>query len=154
MENTNEFKAPEFTIEEEVFNYRLNRAGKVFRTARDQSKRVQVLMDGNQVPVYYWKSDFYPDYKAREAQPNSNLDTSKLETDPEWAAKLGSPIKHPEHTSDKGEHIKSYLINYVTKDGKFHVEKIAAKGIVTAITIFYFTHAEQERAIVSVICVL
>lgn len=63
-----------------------------------------------------------------------------------------SPIKLPEFTKQNGEHIKSYLINYIDRSGKFHCEKVAAKGIVTAITLFYITYS--ETAIISVICVL
>lgn len=61
-------------------------------------------------------------------------------------------VKAPEFTKQDGEHMKSYLINYIDRAGKFHCEKIAAKGIVTAISIFYMQCA--EKAIVSVICVL
>lgn len=152
--NTATNPSPRFVIDEKVFNYRLARYGLVKTTPRPANPRVQVLLDGNKFPVYYWKSDFYPDFEKRQNMPGNNLDTQKMETDPDWAAKQGSPIKHPEHTGQKGDHMKSYIINWVDKAGDFHVEKIASKGIVTAITIFYFNHAEQERAIVSVICVL
>jgi len=62
------------------------------------------------------------------------------------------PISMLDGAKISGEHLKHYIINYVTKTGKFHVEKLAAKGIVSAITQFYI--AFNETAIVSVICVL
>ena len=63
-----------------------------------------------------------------------------------------SPLKMPASPLKTGEHIKSYVITYIDKGGAFHCEKIAAKGIVTAIAIFYMHHA--QTAIVSVVCVL
>jgi len=153
---TNEIRNenPKFVDEERVYNYRMQRFGTVKGTPRAGTERVRVQLDGNAFPIYYWRADYHPDYEKRHMLPGANVDTKKMETDPDWAAKQGSPIKQPEHVGNKGDHMKSYLINYVTKDGQFHVVKIAAKGIVTAITMFYFEHADHERAIVSVICVL
>lgn len=160
---------------DEVFNYKLHRKGVVFCNPREGKNKLCVLLDGLTMPRYFNVDEFDKDYgkppvpqeppppppppeptpePKPEAAKKKHLDTTRMEEDPEWAKKLGSPIKHPEHTGEKGDHIKSYIINWVDREGKFHVEKIAAKGIVAAITIFYFEHAEQERAIVSVICVL
>lgn len=63
-----------------------------------------------------------------------------------------APLKMPEHTRLNGEHIKSYVLTYINKQGGFHCAKVAAKGMVTAITMFYMQH--EESAIVSVVCVL
>lgn len=62
------------------------------------------------------------------------------------------PIQAPAVTLKDGEHLKSYVISYIDQKGVFHCERVSAKGIVTAITLFYIAH--EETAIVSVVCVL
>ncbi len=76
------------------------------------------------------------------------------EEDPPEAAITPSPVPVDKalHGRIDGEHMKSYIINYLSRDGTFKVEKVCAKGIVTAITVFYMQ--SQETAIVSVVCVL
>ncbi len=63
-----------------------------------------------------------------------------------------SVVKLPDAASRNGTHLKHYIISYIDNGGKFHVRDVAAKGIVTAITMFYME--VQETAIVSVVCVL
>lgn len=162
---------PVFIKDNPIYNYRLQRSGVVANTPRARQMKVRVKLDGNVTAFYYFKSDFYPDYKQKEAErreslktddkppitpkkPHQKVDITAPERDPEWAAQQPPPIASPDHTSEKGTHIKHYMINYMTKDGKVHVEKIAAKGIVTAITIFYFQHAQHQPAIIQVTCIL
>jgi hypothetical protein len=151
---------PVFEKHEQVYNFHRSKAGKVKATPRADNPMVYVLLDGNITPCYYRKQEFYPpeqegfkptpdvpevqDIRTVQEPPTTPIDV------PAPAAPV--PLARRLHVKTDGDKIKSYLITYITKTCEFKIEKVAAKGIVTAITMFYMQRG--ETSIVSVQCVL
>lgn len=164
---------------DEVEDTRSRRRGRVMMQPRDYSVKVCVLLDGVTTPRYFPVGELrlvldgvaeavapvdgvIPGSESAPATPSPVRRTDEKPDQEKTEASIldkvtrfeatASPLKTPEHTRITGEHIKHYLVTYIDRKGSFNVEKVAAKGIVTAITIFYMSKA--ETAIVSVVCVL
>lgn len=140
------------------------RYGKVAATPRESSRRTKILLKDGARPYYLPVEHLrlLVDGTPEDVPPCNGLPTFLIEKTPEEFTQPGrfeaqaQPIKEPpdlySHAVPDGEHIKSYVVTWIDRAGKFHVEKIAAKGIVMAITLFY--GQLKETAIVSVVCVL
>lgn len=149
------------------------RRGTVACQPRESSTRVMIKLDGLATPRYFpvlqtrLVVDGVPETvppvsgevpapaplpgveRAPVAPPSPR--TTPPEASPPFE-RLAQPIREPEDARIDGEHLKHYIINYLNRRGEVHVEKIAAKGIVTAITLFYVKF--DETAIISVVCIL
>jgi len=136
------------------------RRGRVVMQPRESSRSVCVLLDG----VSSWRYIPVADVRlvvggVAETVPPIDGEIPRggapapatLPVAPTFEARC-QPLKVPAHAVISGEHLKHYLVTYIREDGQFHVEKVAAPGIMQSITLFYRMHA--ETAIVSVVCVL
>lgn len=137
----------------------------VYTTPRDSSVNVQI-QHGGMYPRYVPKvavgaepppptskpsQHFYDEDSPMRGNPEEKREREITAANPGFEAQA-EPIRAPLTRGKVGEHVKHYIINYVTESGEFKVERIPGKGIVHAITQFYCQFS--ETAIVSVICVL
>lgn len=135
------------------------RRGVVSNKPHAHATFVRVRLDGMISARYYALAKIrrVVDGKAVVTPPQSLSDDAEIREaqilkDVSGFEGRAEPVKPLSEPQLRGEHIKHYLINYVDRAGKFHVERLAAKGIVMAITMFYVKFS--ETAVVSVICVL
>lgn len=147
---------PKFVQGERLYNYQLQTWFLVARTPRQGSESVALERNGYQ--QYRPKAEFFPTWRRQDRRGRNG---SEPVLDAEQREKLllrhvikGTPEdpRLPTHAEVTGPKIKHYVVTYLETNGQVGVERVAAKGIVTAISVFYVL--KPGTAVISVVCIL
>jgi hypothetical protein len=124
------------------------RLGIVFATPRRGTFSVCVLWDNGCTNYRYVSRE-----ELQHAPPSAPPPPVREAKPPSIYRAVNEPEQHPEHPRPpESDQPKTYVITYLNQNGTFGVEKVPAKGMVHALSIFYIQTG--HTAVISIICVL